>query len=262
MLPIKDYNPTSSPSIVVPILIAINIAVFFFVQPFSIGTSTGAQQQDQLIKQVKFFTCHAAIPYEVAHAHNLAQSRPLVGGQDIQQDILVEKTFCPRKNVWLSMLYSMFLHGSLLHIGGNMLFLWVFGNNIEDRLGRFRFVIFYLLCGLVATYAQTLVAPSSGAPLIGASGAIAGVLGAYIVLYPRARVRTLVFLFLIFFLDLPAYVLLGIWFLMQLLQGVGPAQSGGGVAYMAHVGGFIAGMLLLLIFRPRTTPPPRYAVPS
>jgi membrane associated rhomboid family serine protease len=157
----------------------------------------------------------------------------------------------------------MFLHGSLLHIGGNMLFLWVFGNNIEDRLGRLRFVLFYLLCGLAATYAQTLVSLSSGAPQIGASGAIAGVLGAYIVLYPRARVRTLVFLFLIFFLDLPAYVLLGIWFLLQLLQGVGPAATSGGVAYMAHVGGFIAGILLLAIFRPRPAPPPppRYALP-
>jgi membrane associated rhomboid family serine protease len=263
MLPIKDYNPTSSRSIVVPILIGINVVVFFFIQPFSIGATTGAQQQDQLIKQIKFFTCHAAIPYEVAHGHNLAQSPPLVGGQDIQQDILVEKTFCPRKNVWLSMLYTMFLHGSLLHIGGNMLFLWVFGNNIEDRLGRFRFVLFYLLCGLAATYAQTLVSLSSGAPQIGASGAIAGVLGAYIVLYPRARVRTLIFLFLIFFLDLPAYVLLGIWFLMQLLQGVGPAATSGGVAYMAHVGGFIAGILLLIVFRPRPAlpPPPRYAQP-
>src|SRR5207237_3143718 len=139
---------------------------------------------------------------------------------------------------------AMFMHGGLLHIGGNMLFLWIFGNNIEDKLGKIKFIVFYLLCGLIATYAQTLVSPSSGAPQIGASGAIAGVLGAYIVLYPRARVRTLVFLFLIFFLDLPAYVLLGIWFLLQLLQGVGPAATNGGVAYMAHVGGFIAGILL------------------
>jgi membrane associated rhomboid family serine protease len=262
MLPIKDYNPTSTRSIIVPILIGINVVVFFFVQPFSIGSSSVSQQQAQLVKQVKFFTCHAAIPYEVAHGHNLAQSPPLVAAQDIQQDIYVEKTFCPHKNVWLSMLYTMFLHGSLLHIGGNMLFLWVFGNNIEDRLGRFRFVLFYLIWGFAATYAQTLASLSSGAPQIGASGAIAGVLGAYIVLYPRARVRTLVFVFLIFFLDLPAYVLLGIWFLLQLLQGVGPAQSGGGVAYIAHVGGFIAGILLLLIFRPRPTqPPPRYAQP-
>jgi membrane associated rhomboid family serine protease len=261
MLPVKDYNPTSTRSIIVPILIAINIAVFFFVQPFSIGATTGQQQQKNLIDQIVFFSCHAAIPYEVAHGHNLAQSPPASGGQDIQQDIIVERARCPHKNVWVSILYSMFLHGSLLHIGGNMLFLWVFGNNIEDKLGRFRFVLFYLLCGLAATYAQTLVAPSSGAPLIGASGAIAGVLGAYIVLFPRARVRTLVFFFLIFFLDLPAYVLLGIWFAMQLLQGVGPGASGGGVAYMAHVGGFIAGMLLLLVFRPRRTPPPLYAQP-
>jgi rhomboid family protein len=263
MLPIKDYNPTSTRSIIVPILIGINVVVFFFIQPFSIGSTSGAQQLEQQFKQVKFFTCNAAIPYEVAHGHNLAQSPPAVASDEIVQDVRFERKFCPHKNVWLSMLYTMFLHGSLLHIGGNMLFLWVFGNNIEDRLGRFRFVLFYLLCGLAATYAQTLVSISSGAPQIGASGAIAGVLGAYIVLYPRARVRTLIFLFLIFFLDLPAYVLLGIWFLMQLLQGVGPAQSGGGVAYFAHVGGFIAGILLLAVFRPRPAPPPppRYALP-
>ena len=259
MLPIKDYNPTSSRSIVVPILIGINVVVFFFIQPFSIGATTDAQQRDQVI----FFACHAAIPYELTHGHNVAGSPPAVQSRDIEQDVFVEQHFCPHKNVWLSILYTMFLHGSLLHIGGNMLFLWVFGNNIEDRLGRFRFVVFYLLCGLAATYAQSFVSPSSGIPQIGASGAIAGVLGAYIVLYPRARVRTLVFFFLIFFLDLPAYVLLGIWFALQLLQGVGPAQAGGGVAYMAHVGGFIAGMLLLLIFRPRpaSPPPPRYAMP-
>jgi membrane associated rhomboid family serine protease len=259
MLPLKDYNPTSTRSIIVPILIGINVVVFFFWQPFSIGTTSLAEQN----KQVIFFVCHAAIPYEVSHGHNIYQRPPSSGGQDILTDIAVEGSSCPHKNVWLSLLYTMFLHGSLLHIGGNMLFLWVFGNNIEDRLGRFRFVLFYLLCGLAATYAQTLVSLSSGAPQIGASGAIAGVLGAYIVLYPRARVRTLVFLFFIFFLDLPAYVLLGIWFLLQLLQGVGPAATTGGVAYMAHVGGFVAGILLLAIFRPRPAPPPppRYALP-
>jgi rhomboid family protein len=263
MLPIKDYNPTTARSIIVPILIGINVVVFFFWQPFSIGATSATQQREQTAKQVIFFSCHAAIPYELTHGHNLASSPPAAQSQDIKQDVFVEQNFCPHKSVWLSILYTMFLHGSLLHIGGNMLFLWVFGNNIEDRLGRVKFIVFYLLCGLAATYAQSFVAPSSGVPQIGASGAIAGVLGAYIVLYPRARVRTLVFLFLIFFLDLPAYVLLGIWFLMQLLQGVGPAATNGGVAYMAHVGGFIAGILLLSVFRPRPAPPPppRYALP-
>ena len=257
MLPIKDYNPTSSRSIVVPALILINVAIFFFWQPFSISSASLEQQA----KQVIFFTCHAAIPYEVAHGHTLVDKPPAVTDREIQQDVFVERRFCPHKNVWLSMLYTMFLHGSLLHIGGNMLFLWVFGNNIEDRLGRVKFLIFYLLCGFIATLVQTLASVSSGAPQIGASGAIAGVLGAYLILYPRARVRTLVFFFLIFFLDLPAYVLLGLWFVMQLLQGVGPAATSGGVAYMAHVGGFVAGIVLLAIFRPKPQMPARYAVP-
>jgi membrane associated rhomboid family serine protease len=259
MLPLKDYNPTSTRSIVVPIIIAINVIVFFFWQPFSIGATSTEQQQEQVAKQVIFFSCHASIPYELSHGHNLASAPPAVESADIQQDVFVEQHFCPNKNVWLSILYTMFLHGGLLHIGGNMLFLWIFGNNIEDKLGKVKFIIFYLLCGLIATYAQTLVSPSSGVPQIGASGAIAGVLGAYIVLFPRARIRTLFFFFLIFFLDVPAVVLLGLWFALQLLQGVGPAATTGGVAYMAHVGGFIAGMVLLFVFQPRNTAPPPYA---
>jgi membrane associated rhomboid family serine protease len=266
MIPLKDYNPTSTRSIVVPVIIAINVIVFFFWQPFSIGVGSAEQQREQTVKQVIFFSCHASIPYELSHGHSLATSPPSpasAASQDpgIQQDVQVEQQFCPRKNVWLSILYTMFLHGSLLHIGGNMLFLWVFGNNIEDKLGRVRFIIFYLLCGLIATYTQTLVSRSSGVPQIGASGAIAGVLGAYIVLFPRARVRTLFFFFLIFFFDVPAVVLLGLWFALQLLQGVGPGATSSGVAYAAHIGGFIAGMVLLLVFRPRNTTPPRYATP-
>ena len=266
MLPIKDYNPTSTRSIVVPIIIAINVIVFFFWQPFSIGATSSTEQQQIEIKQEIFFSCHASIPYEVSHGHTLVNSPPpaeSAAAHDplIRQDYEIERQLCPHKNVWLSILYTMFLHGGLLHIGGNMLFLWIFGNNIEDKLGRLKFIVFYLLCGLVATYAQTLVSPSSGVPQIGASGAIAGVLGAYIVLFPRARIRTLFFFFLIFFLDVPAVVLLGLWFALQLLQGVGPAATSGGVAYMAHVGGFIAGMVLLFVFRPRNTAPPRYAAP-
>ncbi|TML79684.1 MAG: rhomboid family intramembrane serine protease [Actinobacteria bacterium] len=262
MLPIKDYNPTTTRSIVVPVIIAINVIVFFFWQPFSIGAQSESQQRDQII----FFSCHASIPYELSHGHTLVSSppspnSPAAQDQDIQIDLAAERLACPHKNVWLSILYTMFLHGGLLHIGGNMLFLWIFGNNIEDKLGKIKFIVFYLLCGLIATYAQTLVSPSSGAPQIGASGAIAGVLGAYIVLFPRARVRTLFFFFLIFFLDVPAVVLLGLWFALQLLQGVGPAATTGGVAYMAHVGGFIAGMVLLSLFRPRRTAPPRSPVP-
>ena len=263
MLPLKDYNPTTTRAVVVPIIIAINVIVFLFWQPFSIGATSDLQQKQQLLKEEIFFACHASIPYELSHGHNLAQGpiETQSPNPDIALDHEIERRLCPHKNVWLSILYTMFLHGGLLHIGGNMLFLWIFGNNIEDKLGKVKFIIFYLLCGLVATYAQTLVSPSSGVPQIGASGAIAGVLGAYIVLFPRARIRTLFFFFLIFFLDVPAIVLLGLWFALQLLQGVGPAATTGGVAYMAHVGGFIAGMVLLFVFRPRSTAPPQYVAP-
>jgi membrane associated rhomboid family serine protease len=258
MLPLKDYNPTTTRSVIVPIIIGINIVIFFLVQPFSIGATSPEQQRQQEIDQVVFYSCHAAIPIEVAHGKALVDLQPSDEEGSAAQGF--EQRYCPHKSVWVSILYSMFLHGSLLHIGGNMLFLWVFGNNIEDKLGKVKFVFFYLIAGLVATYAQTLVSPSSGGPLIGASGAIAGVLGAYIVLFPRARVRTLIIFFLITFVDLPAYVLLGIWFALQLLQTVGPAATAGGVAYMAHVGGFVAGMLMLLIFRPRRDAPPRQTV--
>jgi len=256
MLPLKDYNPTSTRSIIVPILIGINIVVFFFIQPFSVGATTQEQQTQQEIDQIVFFSCHAAIPYEVSHGTTFADTQTTGLDEEERLTQEVERARCPHKNVWVSILYSMFLHGSLLHIGGNMLFLWVFGNNIEDRLGKLKFILFYLAAGIAATYAQTIVGPSSAAPLIGASGAITGVLGAYILLFPRARVRTLIIFFLITAIDIPAIVLLGIWFAMQLLQGVGPAATSGGVAYMAHVGGFIAGMLLLFILRPRRTQPP------
>src|SRR5439155_24575741 len=150
-----------------------------------------------------------------------------------------------------SVLESMFLHGSILHIAGNMLFLWIFGNNVEDRLGKVKYIIFYLLSGLAAAYAQSAVFPNSAVPLIGASGAIAGILGAYLLMFPRARIVSLVFFFLITWVALPAWVIIGLWFLMQLVSSVGSVAGNTGVAYMAHVGGFIAGMLLLLVFRPR-----------
>jgi membrane associated rhomboid family serine protease len=249
MLPLHDYNPTKRPSLVVPLLIAINVVVFLFIQP----TFAGGTARERGFKQIEFSFCHAAIPYEVTHGRPLADARP--GGLDEigRAGGELERQECPRKNVWWSILVSMFLHASLLHIGGNMLFLWIFGNNIEDALGRIKFVLFYLLCGLAATYAQSYISPSSGIPMVGASGAIAGVLGAYLVLYPRARVRTLVIFFFITIVDIPAIVLLGFWFALQIFQGVGSslARAGDNVAYMAHVGGFVAGLALVLLFRPR-----------
>jgi membrane associated rhomboid family serine protease len=148
-------------------------------------------------------------------------------------------------------LISMFLHGGWLHLGGNMLYLWVFGDNIEDRLGHFRYLAFYLACGFLATFAHAFVNPRSAIPSIGASGAIAGVLGAYILLFPRARVTTLIPIFIFITVrEIPAIVVLGIWFVLQLFVGVGslgvPGTDGeGGVAYFAHIGGFVAGMILI-----------------
>jgi membrane associated rhomboid family serine protease len=157
---------------------------------------------------------------------------------------------------WVAVLTSMFLHGGLLHFGGNMLYLWIFGDNVEDRMGHGRFVVFYLLCGTAAALAQTIVNPDSVVPMVGASGAIAGVMGAYFVLYPRSRIVTLLPLFFFFqIIEIPAIFFLGFWFLLQLLSGVGSVatatggEPGGGIAFWAHAAGFLAGLSGVLVFR-------------
>jgi membrane associated rhomboid family serine protease len=152
----------------------------------------------------------------------------------------------------LTVLSSMFMHGSWFHILGNMWFLWVFGNNVEDIMGRVRYVLFYLLCGLAAAVAQILTSPHSLVPMVGASGAIGGVMGAYAATYPRARVETLVFLgFFVRTISVPALGMLGYWFVLQLLGGLPSLaqDSAGGVAFWAHVGGFLAGVILVYVFR-------------
>jgi membrane associated rhomboid family serine protease len=156
---------------------------------------------------------------------------------------------------WVTVLTSMFLHGGFLHFAGNMLYLWIFGDNVEDRMGHGRFTVFYVLCGMAAALAQTAIDPSSVIPMVGASGAIAGVMGAYFVLYPRSRILTLVFVFFfIQLIEVPAIFFLGIWFLMQFLSGVGSiatatSEPGGGIAFWAHVAGFAAGIAAVGIFR-------------
>ena len=152
---------------------------------------------------------------------------------------------------WFAPLTSMFLHGGWLHLIGNMWFLWLFGNNVEDSQGHGRYLVFYVLCGLAAAAAQTLVNPNSAIPMVGASGAISGVMGAYIVLYPRVRIHMLVILgFFITRIAVPAYVMLGYWFLLQILGGLPTiADESGGVAFWAHAGGFIAGIILIQIFK-------------
>jgi membrane associated rhomboid family serine protease len=157
---------------------------------------------------------------------------------------------------WLNVVTSMFLHGGFLHAAGNMLYLWIFGDNVEDRMGHGRFLAFYLLCGIAAALAQTITVPNSTVPMVGASGAIAGVMGAYFVLYPHSRIVTLVtLLFFWQIMEVPAVLFLGIWFLMQFLSGVGSIASAtagepaGGIAFWAHVAGFAAGVLGVMIFR-------------
>lgn len=252
MIPLRDKNPTKTFPLFTVALIAVNV-IIFFTEPL---TATQAAQ-------VKFFLCKSAIPWEVVHGRQLPQ---------------VVSEFGCHKNVWFSVFYSMFLHGSILHIAGNMLFLWVFGNNIEDTLGPVRYLILYFVAGIAAVYAQSLIAvqgapvdpfqltSSSSAvqPMVGASGAIAGVLGAYLVLFPRARVTTLVIVLFIFVVDIPAVVLLGFWFLLQVFSGVASvgATASSGVAFFAHIGGFIAGMVLLALLRPRGQPPAADAPPG
>ena len=223
MIPLRDANPTHRRPYVTLLLIALNAAAFLLWEPI-----TGTPRE-----QSTFFFCHGAIPDEMTSLEPLPEVAQA----------------CGNKSVIVSIFTSMFLHGGWLHIIGNMLFLWVFGNNVEDRMGHTLFTLFYLVAGVAAAYAQALVNPDSQIPLIGASGAVAGVLGAYIVMYPHARVLTLVIFFFITTIELPALVVLGLWFVLQAFQGLG--SLGGdvaGVAWFAHIGGFVFGMLVALLF--------------
>ena len=194
-----------------------------------------------------------------------------VGGPGAAQDFVAEFALIPCRltgactdgsaglpSPYVTIFSSMFMHGGLLHVGGNMLYLWIFGDNVEDTLGHFRFVLFYLLSGVAAALAQTVVGPSSGIPMVGASGAVSGVLGAYLLLFPHARILTLLIIgFFIRLVYIPAVVVLGFWAVIQFLNGfltLGLAtggEPGGGVAFWAHVGGFVAGIILLFAMRPR-----------
>ncbi len=151
----------------------------------------------------------------------------------------------------LTIFTSMFLHGGWMHLLGNMLYLWIFGDNIEASLGHGRYLVFYLLCGVAAALSQALSAPGSEVPMIGASGAIAGVLGAYLILHPRANVKVFVFMIFITTVNIPAFIVLGFWFAMQLLSSASASAGEAGVAFLAHIGGFVAGMVMLFLFRQR-----------
>ena len=232
MFPYKDENPTYITPIATLGLIAANTAMWLLAE--GAGTEPGLSRA----------VCELGlIPGEF-----LGRLPP---GYRVQLGPDVACVLTGAWN-WVSPVSSMFLHWSWFHLIGNMWFLWVFGNNVEDSMGHARYVVFYVLCGLAAAAAQTLLHPSSAIPMVGASGAISGVMGAYIVLYPKVRVHLLVFLgFYITTLRVPAYVMLGYWLLLQLLGGLPDlaGEAGGGVAFWAHVGGFAAGALLISLFK-------------
>ena len=250
VLPVHDINPTRRTPVVNYLLIAINVVVFV-LSPV-VTHVVGGDAQAQQCKQVAFFDQYAAKPVELLRNRQEPVGATGRLGRDAQGRIgCIEQQPAPfHKTPVLSVLTAMFLHGGWLHLLGNMLFLYVFGNNVEDRLGRLRYLAFYLGCGYVATYGFSLFAAGSTAPLVGASGAIAGVLGAYLVLYPRARVWSL--LTFLFFLPvrLPAWLVLGSWFVLQYLYFRGASlAAGSGVAYGAHVIGFVVGAVLVLPLR-------------
>ena len=244
LLPLKDNVPTRRFPILTVALILVNVAMFFAFQHAHWSGNGFAVSEPNVVK-------YAYIPYELTHlGKHCAED---AAGQIVCEGQRGVTGHAPSQpGVWLTILTSMFMHGGLLHIAGNMLFLWIFGNNIEDSMPRPAFLAFYLMGGLAATLLQTAVSPNSTVPNLGASGAIAAVLGGYALLYPRARVVTLVFIiFFITVLELPALVVLGGWFLLQVADAGISHTGGGGVAYFAHIGGFLFGLLAIKLFATR-----------
>ncbi|MBA3871298.1 MAG: rhomboid family intramembrane serine protease [Anaerolineae bacterium] len=223
MLPIQDINPTRRFSIVNYALIAVNVIVFV--------TQLGLSEQQ--LNQV--YLTQSVVPALASHA-----------------------LFAP--NTLLDILRSMFFHAGWAHLGGNMLYLWIFGDNIEDRLGSLLYLAFYLVCGFAAGYAQVLIDPTSQIPLVGASGAIAGVLGGYLVFFPGVKVRALIiFGYFARLTEISALIVLGFWFVLQLFNGVmslGPSTDQGGTAFFAHIGGFVIGAALIFVFKSIFPQPP------
>jgi len=217
MIPLRDDIPSYRPPIVTVALIGINCLVYFYL------LSLGDAYQAALVKW-------GTIPYEVTS----------------MQELTPELGF----PILLTLFTSMFLHGGFLHLAGNMLYLWIFGDNVEDQLGHAKFLVFYILCGLGASLLYIVTSPNSHIPMVGASGAIAGVLGAYMIRFPRARILTLIwFGFFIRLVAIPALFVLGFWFILQLLFALPSIGStSGGVAFFAHVGGFLAGIVLFKVF--------------
>jgi membrane associated rhomboid family serine protease len=242
VFPLRDNIPTERTPYVTLALIAANVLMYFLFQHGTISLGDPSSRA-YLVNLVQ----NAAIPYELSHPgqHCIIEGQRIGCGH-----VPNPPGYAP---TWATPFLAMFMHGGLLHLGGNMLFLWIFGNNVEDSMGRVRYLLFYLLGGLAATLLQIIVGSGSQVPNIGASGAIAAVLGGYLVLFPRARVVT--FVFIVFFftiLELPAIFFLGVWIAEQALFGYfdlnQPAGGGGGVAYFAHIGGFVFGFAAIRLF--------------
>jgi membrane associated rhomboid family serine protease len=260
MIPLKDNIPNERFPFVTVALIVINVIAYLLSIRHG-GSLLGGPSTSTVLHD-------AAIPYDFTHPGKYCSLEPGVsefGGAGVQA-VCKNGPFPGQIPTWETAFTAMFLHGGILHIGGNMLFLAIFGPNVEEAVGRLKYLVFYLAGGLVALAAQIAVGPNSVAPTLGASGAIAAVLGGYIVLYPRARILSLIFIiFFVTIIEVPAVLILGFWFLEQLLFGAAglanPAGGGGGVAYFAHVGGFAFGLALIRLFAVRRkSEPPRYPV--
>jgi membrane associated rhomboid family serine protease len=257
MIPLKDNIPNERFPFVTVALIVINVVAYLISIRHGGGLLGGPSTSTVLHD--------AAIPYDFTHPGKYCTLAPAVTefGNTGVQAVCKNGPFPGQIPTWETAFTAMFLHGGLLHIGGNMIFLAIFGPNVEEVVGRLKYLAFYLLGGLVALAAQIVVDPNSVAPTLGASGAIAAVLGGYIVLYPRARILSLIFIvFFVTIIEVPALVILGFWFLEQVLFGAAglanPVGGGGGVAYFAHVGGFVFGLALIRLFavhHSRSEPP-------
>lgn len=252
MIPLKDNIPTNQFPFVTAALILANIVVYLLAIRHGGSLISGPTPPEELK--------YGAIPYALTHpGHHCGFVQS--GAVACQGQPGVRGTPPNTIPTWQTIFTAMFMHASIIHIGGNMLFLWIFGNNVEDAMGRVKYFFFYIAGGLAALALQVAIGPNSTAPTLGASGAIAAVLGAYILLYPRARVLTLVFIIFLFtVIELPALVVLGLWFAEQaVFAAVGlttPTGGGGGVAYFAHIGGFAFGLatVKLLATRRRAVP--------
>jgi membrane associated rhomboid family serine protease len=247
VIPIHDKNPVRRTAYVTYALIALNFLVFL------IGPSaalSGSPSPAQACAEQRYFVEHGAIPYELIHDQQLsAAQEPRIAVDTSEGRAVCVFGQLPHKVPFTSVLTAMFIHAGWLHLLGNMLFLYVFGNNVEDRLGRFHFLLFYLVGGYIATYAFAVLNPAAVTPLVGASGAIAAVLGAYLYLYPKAKVTSLVPSLLFLPLRFPAWAVLGSWFVLQLpsIQHVLGVPTDDTVAYIAHIAGFVAGFLYAMV---------------